>query len=61
MELVFPNPPPPETPLRAAIRDMHRLDETEADARILTAAELPADSRDRIAATGREVAALYAR
>ncbi len=55
MELVFPNPPPPETPLRAAIRDMHRLDETEADARILAAAELPADSRDRIAATARRL------
>src|SRR5712691_2112577 len=55
MELVFPNPPPPETPLRAAIRDMHRLDETEADSRILAAAELPADSRDRIAATARRL------
>src|SRR6266481_1175955 len=39
MELVFPNPPPPETPLRAAIRDAHRLDESATDARILAAAE----------------------
>src|SRR6266568_5650171 len=55
MELVFPDPPPPETPLRTAIRDAHRLDETEADARILAAAELPTDSRDRIAATARRL------
>src|SRR6266702_2058893 len=55
MELVFANPLPAETPLRAAIRDAHRLDETEADARILAAAELPADSRDRIAATARRL------
>src|SRR6266852_3140001 len=55
MELVFANPPPPEALLRAAIRDLHRLDETEADARILAAAELPADSRDRIAATARRL------
>src|SRR5438309_10725577 len=53
MELFFPNPLPPETPLRAAIRDMHRLDETEADARILAAAEIPTKSCDRIAATAR--------
>jgi len=55
MELVFASPPPPEAPLRAAIRDAHRLDETEADARILAAAEIPADSRDRIAATARRL------
>src|SRR5216684_53401 len=55
MELVFANPPAPEARLRGAIRDMHRLDETEADARILAAAEIPADSRDRIAATARRL------
>ncbi len=60
MELVFANPLPPigpsaETPLRAAIRDAHRLDETEADARSLAAAEIPAESRDRIAATARRL------
>src|SRR5947208_15882879 len=55
MELVFPNLLPPETPLRGAIRDMHRLDETDADARVLPAPELPADSRDRIAATARRL------
>src|SRR5947199_2733072 len=42
---------PPEPPLRAAIRDAHRLDETEADAHILAAADIPAAARDRIAAT----------
>jgi RHH-type transcriptional regulator, proline utilization regulon repressor / proline dehydrogenase / delta 1-pyrroline-5-carboxylate dehydrogenase len=55
MELVFADPLPPQTPLRVAIRDAHRLDETEADARILAAAEIPADSRDRIAATARRL------
>src|SRR5438132_10137699 len=54
MELVFANPPP-ETALRAAIRDAHRLDETEADAGILAAAEIPVESRDRIAATARRL------
>jgi len=55
MDLVFAEPPPPETPLRAAIRDAHRLDETEADRRILAAAELPAEARGRIAATARRL------
>ena len=55
MNLVFTDPPPPETPLRAAIRDAHRLDETEADRRILAAAELPPEARDRIAATARRL------
>src|ERR1043165_438049 len=53
MGFVFADPLPPETPLRAAIRDAHRLDETEADAQILAAADLPAEARDRIAATAR--------
>src|SRR2546423_3530375 len=55
MDLVFTAPPPPEPPLRAAIRDAHRLDETEADRRILAAAELPAEARGRIAATARRL------
>src|SRR5216684_9320837 len=54
MELVFARPPP-EALLRGAIRDMHRRDETEADARILAAAQLPPDSRDRIAAKARRL------
>ena len=35
--------------MRAAIRASCRIDESEADARILAAAELPAEMRDRIA------------
>ena len=54
MDLDFATPPP-ETPLRAAIRDAHRLDETAAVSRMLAAAEIPADSRDRIAATARHL------
>src|SRR5713101_3141776 len=61
MELVFASPPPPEAPLRAAIRDAHRLDETEADARILAAADIPVDSRERIAATARRLVAAVRR
>jgi len=55
MDLVFTDLRYHETPLRAAIRDAHRLDETEADARILAAAEIPAEARDRIAATARRL------
>jgi RHH-type proline utilization regulon transcriptional repressor/proline dehydrogenase/delta 1-pyrroline-5-carboxylate dehydrogenase len=55
MDLVFTQPLPTETPLRAAIRDAHHLDETEADRRILAAAELPPEARDRIAATARRL------
>ena len=55
MNLVFAEPPSPETPLRAAIRDAHRLDEAEADSRNLAAAEIPAAARDRIAATARRL------
>ncbi len=45
----------PEPPLRAAIRDAHRRDETAADEEILAAAQIPADARDRIAATARRL------
>jgi RHH-type proline utilization regulon transcriptional repressor/proline dehydrogenase/delta 1-pyrroline-5-carboxylate dehydrogenase len=55
MNLVCTSSFPPETPLRAAIRDAHRLDETEADAHILAAADMPAEARDRIAATARRL------
>src|SRR5215210_1713130 len=60
MDFVFPDPPPPngpsdETPLQAAIRDAHRLDEGAADAAILAAADIPAEARDRIAATARDL------
>ena len=53
MDFVFPDLPPPETALRAAIRDAHRLTEEAADARLLAAADIPAEARDRIAATAR--------
>src|SRR5712672_2085107 len=55
MDLVFTAPLPPETPLRAQIRDAHRRDETAAVAAILAAAELPAEARDRIAAMARRL------
>src|ERR1044071_3367012 len=55
MNLVFADPLPPETPLRAAIRAAHRLEKTEADAHILAAAEIPAEARERIAATARRL------
>src|SRR3954466_2370733 len=57
MDWVFREPPSIETKLRAAIRDWHRLDETEADARIAAAAELPAEARDRIGITARRLVA----
>src|SRR3954451_20483619 len=55
MDLVFVAPLPPKTPSRAAIRDAHRLDEMEADARILAAADMPLEVRERIAATARRL------
>src|SRR3954447_16275785 len=55
MDLVFTTPLPPETRLRAAIRDAHRQDETAADARILMAAGMPLEARERIAATARRL------
>jgi RHH-type transcriptional regulator, proline utilization regulon repressor / proline dehydrogenase / delta 1-pyrroline-5-carboxylate dehydrogenase len=55
MNFVFAEPPPPETPLRKAIRDEHRLDEAAADRRILAAAELSAEGRDQVAATARRL------
>jgi RHH-type proline utilization regulon transcriptional repressor/proline dehydrogenase/delta 1-pyrroline-5-carboxylate dehydrogenase len=61
MDWVFREPPPLETPLRAAIRDWHRLDETEADARIVATAELLAESRDRIGITARRLVAAVRR
>jgi RHH-type transcriptional regulator, proline utilization regulon repressor / proline dehydrogenase / delta 1-pyrroline-5-carboxylate dehydrogenase len=49
MDFVLPTPLPRAPPLRAAIRASCQIDETEADRRILAAAEIPADMRDRIA------------
>jgi RHH-type proline utilization regulon transcriptional repressor/proline dehydrogenase/delta 1-pyrroline-5-carboxylate dehydrogenase len=49
MEIVTATPFPPAPPLRAAIRDSCRIDESEAVARTLAAAAIPAEMRDRIA------------
>jgi RHH-type transcriptional regulator, proline utilization regulon repressor / proline dehydrogenase / delta 1-pyrroline-5-carboxylate dehydrogenase len=49
MEFVLPISFPPAPPLRAAIRDSCRIDETVAVGRILAVAEIPPDMRDRIA------------
>jgi RHH-type transcriptional regulator, proline utilization regulon repressor / proline dehydrogenase / delta 1-pyrroline-5-carboxylate dehydrogenase len=49
MDVVLVHPLPPASPLRAAIRDSIRIDETGAVKRILAAAEVPAAARDRIA------------
>ncbi|HYM71869.1 MAG TPA: bifunctional proline dehydrogenase/L-glutamate gamma-semialdehyde dehydrogenase PutA, partial [Stellaceae bacterium] len=50
-------PPPPETPLRAAIGKAHRQSETEAVAVILAAAEMPAPARQRITRTAHRLVA----
>ena len=55
MDIVFTAPLPPASPLRAAVRDSTRIDETLAVARILTAAEMPSAARDRIAETARRL------
>jgi RHH-type proline utilization regulon transcriptional repressor/proline dehydrogenase/delta 1-pyrroline-5-carboxylate dehydrogenase len=49
MDFVFTAPLPPVPPLRAVIRANCRIDESEAVRRILAAAEIPAEMRDRIA------------
>src|SRR5579864_2731570 len=53
MDLVFANPLPPQSALRAGLGVAHRRVEDDAVEVILAAAEIPADSRDRIAATAR--------
>jgi RHH-type transcriptional regulator, proline utilization regulon repressor / proline dehydrogenase / delta 1-pyrroline-5-carboxylate dehydrogenase len=55
MTFVFPDPPTPETPLRAAIRDAHRRSEEDADERILAAADIPPEARARIEAAARRL------
>ena len=55
MSLVFTDPPPPATPLRTAIAEANRRDETAADALILDAARLASDATERIAATARQL------
>jgi RHH-type proline utilization regulon transcriptional repressor/proline dehydrogenase/delta 1-pyrroline-5-carboxylate dehydrogenase len=51
--MIFEIPPPPVSPLRAALRMAHRQDETSAVARILAEADLGAESRDRVAERAR--------
>jgi RHH-type transcriptional regulator, proline utilization regulon repressor / proline dehydrogenase / delta 1-pyrroline-5-carboxylate dehydrogenase len=55
MDVVFTAPLPSASPLRAAIRDYCRIDETVAVEHMLAAAELPSAARDRIAATARHL------
>src|SRR2546428_11840197 len=59
MALVFPDPEAAriaaEPALRAAIRDAEQQDESAAVAAILAAADIPAEARDRIAATARRL------
>ncbi len=61
MEIVTATPFPPAPLLRAAIRASGRIDESEAVARILAAAALPAEMRDRIADRAREFVAAVRR
>jgi RHH-type proline utilization regulon transcriptional repressor/proline dehydrogenase/delta 1-pyrroline-5-carboxylate dehydrogenase len=58
---VFASPPLSGTPLRAAIRDSCRVDETEAVARILAAAEIPVDTRHHIGERARGLVAAVRR
>jgi RHH-type transcriptional regulator, proline utilization regulon repressor / proline dehydrogenase / delta 1-pyrroline-5-carboxylate dehydrogenase len=52
---------PPAAPLRAAIHDSCREDETGAVARVLAAAEMPAETRNRIAERARSFVAAVRR
>ncbi len=61
MGIVFASPLPQAMPLRVAIRDSCRVDESEAVARILAVGEIPADRRDRIADTARGLVAAVRR
>ena len=61
MDLVFTAPPPPATPLRAAIRDRHLIEESAAATHILAAAEIPAAMRERIAVRARRLVAAVRR
>jgi RHH-type transcriptional regulator, proline utilization regulon repressor / proline dehydrogenase / delta 1-pyrroline-5-carboxylate dehydrogenase len=61
MDIVFATPLPAAPPPRAAIRDSCREDETKAVARILAAAEMPADMRDRVAERARGLVAAVRR
>ncbi len=51
MAWIFPTLPSPPGALRQAVRDSYRIDENDAVARILTAAQTPPQSKTRIRAT----------
>jgi RHH-type proline utilization regulon transcriptional repressor/proline dehydrogenase/delta 1-pyrroline-5-carboxylate dehydrogenase len=55
MDLVFATPPPLQSALRAKVGEVHRCSEDDAVAAILAAAEIPADTRLRIASTARRL------
>jgi RHH-type proline utilization regulon transcriptional repressor/proline dehydrogenase/delta 1-pyrroline-5-carboxylate dehydrogenase len=55
MDVVLAAEPPKLAPLRVAIRDSCRLDETKAVAHILAGAEMPAEMRDPIADRARRL------
>jgi RHH-type proline utilization regulon transcriptional repressor/proline dehydrogenase/delta 1-pyrroline-5-carboxylate dehydrogenase len=61
MNTVFTSPPPQAAPLRAAIRDSCRVDETEAVSCSLAAAEISTEMRDRIADRARRLVAAVRR
>src|SRR4051812_2855022 len=61
MEIVTATPFPPASPLRGAIRASCRIGESEAVARILAAAAVPAEMRDRIADRARSLVAAVRR
>jgi RHH-type transcriptional regulator, proline utilization regulon repressor / proline dehydrogenase / delta 1-pyrroline-5-carboxylate dehydrogenase len=61
MGLVFAVPPPAATPLRAAVRDHVRIDETEAATEVLAAAQFPAEVLERIAERARQLVAAVRR
>ena len=61
MQLVFPVPPSPATPLRAAIEESYRLEEEAAVARILAAVDIPPAARGRIAERARGLVAAVRR
>ena len=55
MDIVFTAPLPPASPLRTAVRDSTRIDETLAVARILAAVEMPSAALYHIAKTARRL------
>ena len=61
MGIVLAHPLPPPTALRAAIRDSCRMDETKTADRIIAAADISAEMRDRIADRARSLVVMVRR